>query len=117
MKLDRSQLLKEIKEAFPEIRSEINSEEGLLHLEVGVFYQFTQKIINEGEREKVAKSFEIANRYYLGGNSKVQNAIGVSYVEGLEFKNTKKNIREWAWEIFPERLKTEYMEFHGRAGT
>jgi len=63
MNLDRSKLLKEVKEAFSAIRAEINAQQGLLHFEVGVFYMHTQKLINNGEREKVTKSFKIADKF------------------------------------------------------
>ena len=116
MNLDRSKLLKEVKEAFPEIRAKINAQQGLLHFEVGVFYMHTQKLINNGEREKVTKSFKIADKFYRNGDKKVQNAIAVSYVEGLEFTNTKKTCRDWAWHTFPASLKNEYIEFHGKEG-
>lgn len=116
MKLDRSKLLKDLKKAFPEIKPFINAEEGLLDFEVRVFYLFTQKLINSGETDKVRICFNIADNYYRNGNSKVQHAIGVSYVECLEFKNTKKNIREWAWDMFPSALKEEYVSFHGKPG-
>ncbi len=112
-KLERSQLLKEIKEAFPDLRHAINQEFGLLHLEVGVFYCFTQQLIDEGKKESVIKAFEIADRFNRLGNKKIQNAIDVSYVEGLEFKNTGKNTRNWAWKLLPQSLKDDYIAFHG----
>jgi hypothetical protein len=114
--LDRSVLLKELKQEFPELTSLINAEQGLLHFEVGVFYQFTQSLINDGDKEKVKRCFNIANNYLMNGDNKVKNAISVSYAECFDFKNTKKQIREWAWEIYPELLKKEYVIVRGQFG-
>lgn len=116
MKLDRSKFLREVKEHFPEIKEDINAEQGLLHLEVSVFYLFTQKLINEGNVERVKIAYHIADKYFRLGDTKMQNAIDVSYVEGLEFKNTKKNEREWAWQVLPSMLKAAYTSFHGKNG-
>jgi len=116
MKLGRSEFLKEVKDAFPEIRGEINAEEGLLHFEMNVFYRYTQKLINEGSVERVKIAYHIADRYFKLGDSKMQNAIDVSFVECLEFQNTKGNIREWAWKELPCTLKGAYEAFHGKSG-
>ena len=114
--LDRSLLLKELKEEFPELTPLINAEQGLLHFEVGAFYQFTQSLINDGDVNSVKLCFSIANKYLVDGDSKVKNAIATSYAECFDFKNTKKNNREWAWEIYPELLKKEYIIVRGQFG-
>lgn len=114
--LDRSILLKELKQEFPDLIPLLNAEQGLLHFEVGAFYQFTQSLINSGDVEKVKRSFNIANNYLVNGDAKVKNAISVSYAECFDFKNTKKQNREWAWEIYPELLKKEYVIVRGKFG-
>jgi hypothetical protein len=87
-----------------------------LHFEVVVFYQFTQSLINDGDINKVKQCFSIANNYLVNGNKNVKNAISVSYTPCLEFDNTKRNNREWAWEIDPELLKKEYEDMRGNFG-
>ena len=114
--LDRSLLLKELKQEFPELIPLINAEQGLLHFEVGAFYRFTQSLINEGNVEQVKRCFSIANKYLLNGDAKVKNAISTSYAECFDFKNTKKQSRDWAWEIFPESLKKEFVIVRGQFG-
>lgn len=98
---------------FPSLRGEINQEMGLLHLEIGVFKSFTQKMINDAKKDTVQKCFAIAEKYYLEGNAKLSNAIGVSYIKKLEFDDTDKNYRSWSWECLPESLKVVYIGFHG----
>jgi hypothetical protein len=114
MKLHRSNLISELKREFPFLREEINREMGLLHMEVSVFRRFTQQMICEGDRAIVEQCFKIAEKYYLNGNSKMVNAIGVSYIEDLDFTDTKQNYKSWSWGYFPESLKKEYISFHGK---
>ena len=116
MKHHRSELLAELKKEFPVLREEINQEMGLLHFEVGVFRRFTQQKITEGDEATVRKCFFIAEKYYSFGNAKVHDAIAVSYVEELEFKDSRQNQKSWAWECLPQILKDEYISFHGRPG-
>ncbi|MCP4975687.1 MAG: hypothetical protein GY931_05955 [Maribacter sp.] len=116
MKLERSQFLKEVKELFPELISKINLEGGLSTFEMDAFCAFTQKNINAGEKETVIMCFQIVEKYYKESNSKFKDVISTCFVECLDFKNTKKNIREWAWELFPQLLKEDYINFHGKSG-
>lgn len=112
--IDRSALLRDIKTAFPEIRNDINGEMGLLHMEVGVFCRYAQDCIDKGDEKAVRACFRIAESAYKGGNSSVKNAIDVSFVEALAFRDSEKSNRKWAWELFPERLKRLYLDFHGK---
>lgn len=110
--LDRSALLKELKSAFPELKDEINAEQGLLAFELEVFYRFTQKMINAGDEKTVLACFTLAEKYYLSGNFKIKDAIDTCYVENLDFSNTKRCDRRWAWAKFPEALKKLHNDFH-----
>ena len=113
-KLHRSQFIKEVKETWPHLAPDINSEYGLLHLEMSVFARFTQQMIDAGNREELIRCFKVALKYEVGGNAKVRNAIDVSFVEDLEFGDSRKHRRSWAWEVLPERLRELYVDFHGK---
>ena len=93
--------------------AEVNQEYGLLHLEVATFRRHTQQAINNGNTNVVSRAFKLAEKYLLLGNGKLQNALGVSYVEDLEFRD-QKFPRRWAWELLPATLKAEYEAFHGK---
>ncbi len=116
MKLDRSQFLKELKAEYPELIERINSEKGLSTFEMDVFCDFTQKKINGGEIKEVAKCFTLAEIYFKDGNRGFRNIISTCFVECLEFTDTNKRQREWAWELIPEILKKDYIEFFGKPG-
>ncbi len=107
MIMHRSEFLRELKKTFPELREDINAQEGLIHLEMNVFHKFAQDAIDENNLELLNQIFFLADKFYRNGNSKLKNAIDVSFVEGLKFKNRKA-----AWKIMPETLKKLYISFH-----
>jgi hypothetical protein len=107
---DQSQLLRDLKAAFPQITSELDAERGQLHLEVEVFRRLAQRAIFDGDRDLAAKCFSIAAAYLTEGNSAVRDAIDVAFVEYMDFGwQTEK--RRWAWEALPEVLKKAYSKF------
>lgn len=114
--IDRSTLIKELKEKFPDLRADINQEQGMLHFEVAVFYKYTQSQINIGEVDTVKLCFSVAEKFLLNGNAAVKNAISTSFAECLDFNNTNKHSRVWAWDIYPETLKKEYLVVRGELG-
>jgi hypothetical protein len=103
--LHRSIFLKELKEAFPQLRDAINAQYGLLHLEVHAFTDFVQHAIADGDKETVRLSFMIAERYYNGSNADMSNAICVSFVEHLDLQKAP-----WAWDLLGPSLKQEYLQ-------
>lgn len=113
-KRDRSQLLREIKAAFLEITSQLNTEQRLLHFEVDVFRRFTQRAIFDGERDIAVQCFALAATYLTEGNSSVRNAMDVSFIEPMEF-GSPANERRWAWEAMPEVLRSAYVGFHRKS--
>ena len=46
----------------------------------------------------------------------MRDAIDVSFMETLDFSDTKKRTRQWAWDMLPDSLKEMYIGFHGRSG-
>jgi hypothetical protein len=113
--MHRSEFIKELKETFPEITERVNAHAGLLHLEISEFRHFTQQHIRNGDEGATRKCFALAERAFLQGNTKLRNAVDVSFVEELEFTvNTKRYT--WAWECLPETLKGLFIAFHKRPG-
>jgi hypothetical protein len=111
---DRSLLLRDLKAAFPQLTSQLNAEHGQLHFEVEVFRRFAQRAIFDGDRELAAQCFSLAATYLTEGNSAVRDAIDVSFVEPMEF-GSPPNERRWAWDAFPEVLKSAYVNFHRKS--
>lgn len=109
-RLDRSLFLRELKKAFPELRSAVNQEYGLLHLEIHAFRDFAQAAIDRGDEGTTVRAYMLAERFFVLGNNKMVNAIAVSFIEHLEF--TKG--RSWAWQLLPAVLKPVYEQLCGR---
>jgi hypothetical protein len=93
--LHRSDFLKLAKEAFPELRSELNKQYGLLHLEMHTFCDFVQLAIDSDDRATVSRAFQLCDQLLKGGNSDLVNALTVSLLEHLNFEDGHKS-RSWA---------------------
>jgi len=106
-KLHRSDFLKELKETFPSIRDDVSQQYGLLHLEMHSFCYFTRAAIDKGEKNDVIRAFQIAEKYMRYGNSEMQNAVGVSYLEHLNFSDGKVR-RSWAKCLLPPTVREAY---------
>jgi len=106
-KLDWSDFLKELKETFPQLRDELNQQDGLLILEITVFTNFVQSLINAGEKDLLLKAFHLVDKYLREGNREVVNDLGVSFLEHLNFTDGKAP-RSWAMAYMPSNLRSEY---------
>ena len=111
--MDRSAFLKNIKAAFPELAADINAESGALHMEMDQVRFFADRLIGEGDVAHTKQLFTFLGEAYIAGDANLKNAIDVSFVEPLEFADTKKTSRQWAWDALPAILKKLYIEFHG----
>jgi hypothetical protein len=70
---------------FPELSSVLD-DDPLFYLQVGSLASHTQAAIDDGDRAEVRKHFEFVRKADLAGDSDVQNALGVSYLEHLNFR-------------------------------
>ena len=70
---------------FPELREEIQEDEGLLHLQMHAFTRITQEAISIGDFEKLRKQFALAHEFFSNAEPNLENAFYVSYLEDLEF--------------------------------
>lgn len=109
-KTHRSIFIKDVKEAFPELVKDINSEYGLLHLEMHVLHEFVQQQIDNENIENVKKAFQIIERHYKNGNGALVNAIIVSFLEHLDL-GASKGKDSWALKLLPQSLRSPYDEF------
>jgi hypothetical protein len=107
--LHRSQFLKEIREAFPQLRAEINRQYGLLHLEVHAFTDLTQSFIDRNDESAFCVAIRIADRYLQNGNATLRTALFVSFLEHLNFRNDATTGRSWAWDFMPPVMKEDYL--------
>lgn len=100
--------MSELRQRFPELAPTLDQEEwrGLLHVETGLFAAFCREAIDTGNRDLLEKCYLFARQSAVDGTDEVQNAIGVSFVEHLNFRDGKVP-RRWAYDLLPPRLKTD----------
>lgn len=100
--------MSELRQRFPDLAPTLDEDEwrGLLHVETGRFAAFCREAIDAGDRDLVEKCFSFARRSAMDGTDEVQNAIGVSFVEHLNFQDGKV-LRRWAYDLLPPRLKAD----------
>jgi hypothetical protein len=71
---------------FPQLRDECEGYEGLHHLQMMEFALFTARECKLGNFETVAKCLRLAHRLLQWGDSEINNAVYVSYLEILPLK-------------------------------
>ena len=103
----RAEFLKELKQLFPQLRSSVNQQHGLMHLEVHEFERFVNSRIAEGDRESVAKAFQFLDRVLKNGSSELKNAVAVSFLEHMNFEDGRV-ARSWAARLMPPLVSECY---------
>jgi hypothetical protein len=71
---------------FPELRDEIREYQDLAHLQMMEFALFINRACERGNWETVEKCLRLADRLLRFGDSEVNNAVYVSYLEILPRK-------------------------------
>jgi len=106
-------LVLRLKDEFPVIIEELEDEAwtGLLHFEVSCLARHTQQQIDEGNKKELTRCFESARQFMLYGDEKVKNAMYVSYLEHLDFRDGRHR-RQWAMKLMPQPLAKGYREIH-----
>ena len=110
-KLHRSEFLKEVKKHFPEIREDINKEEGLLSFEIDIFIKHVQNQIDSNKVNKTEIALSLLDKYYQDGNKSLHELIRNAVCEDLDFSDTSKRKRLWAYDLLSNQLKYERKEW------
>lgn len=81
--------LQEVKRTFPELRDQINHDNGLLHVEMGTLARHAQGLMDVGSTQEFARVVELLDRYFDPKNERLEhfnNAVFVSFLEHLSFE-------------------------------
>jgi len=84
--IDSEGFVQLVASAYPDLRAELEEDDGLETLQVGTFCAHTQAAINRGDMAAVVICFGIADRVIADGDDSMRNAIHVSYLEHLDFR-------------------------------
>lgn len=101
----------EVKSFFPEVQEAINQEGGLLSFELSVFIKHIQKQIDANLVSKTELAFTLLDKYYKSGNKSLRELIRNAVCEDLNFSDTNKRKRLWAYELLSKQLKNERKEW------
>lgn len=71
---------------FPELQGEVKEWRGLDHLKMMEFVIFTKRACKKADWETVRKCLRLAAKLLRDGDSKIKNAVYVSYLENLPRK-------------------------------
>jgi hypothetical protein len=115
--IDSAHLVETLESAFPSIRADLHDEtwDGLLHMQVAVFAEYTQAQIDAHDVRELRRCFEVARQFMLHGDPSVNNAMYVSYLEHLNLRDQKTK-RAWALEEMPEPLPGEFKRLMDNRG-
>jgi hypothetical protein len=105
--VDAELFLGDLRREFPDLGAYLDDEanRGLFYVQVGTFASYVQRLIDGGMRAEVQHCFAVADLAIREGDGEVQNAIGVAFLEHLNFQDGKVR-RGWAFGLLPANLKS-----------
>lgn len=101
---DFTQLLTD---TVPELRAEVEDQDGLLHMEMHVFARFTQAAIDRGDWATLKRCVHLATDLWTRAAPTLRNALNVSFLEHLSFTGSNG---EAAWQRLTRELQTGWRE-------
>ncbi len=91
-KVDEPEFRRLLLKHFPEVKEEIEDDEGLVHLEMGSLERLANVSINIGDFENLKKIYEFVGdlgRHQKEVDPPIINAVNVYFLEGLNFENNR----------------------------
>src|SRR5262249_24597631 len=107
--MDRSAFLRLVKERLPDLRQALNAKMQVQGSEVEVLGKAAQRAIYDGDRERLAICFAIAERAHSEGNKQLRSCMESIFVDELEF-DILHNSYPWAREMLAAPLLAHYTE-------
>jgi len=93
---------------YPELKEDIEYNEGLLHLDMGVLQRHAENLCKEKKLKELGECFKWVNSLFCRSQNELLNAINVSFLEYFEYQKdlTEKEFEE----IMPKELYRGYTE-------
>jgi hypothetical protein len=114
---DDKTVIELIETRFPSLSKDLREEDldGLLHCQIGVFAQFAQSVIDDGDRATWKDISQAFWEIWRSCTPDVENALNVSFLEHLNFEDQKKK-RSWAYQAMHPAMRQawEDMEDYNR---
>jgi hypothetical protein len=114
--IDPAGFVQLVASAYPDLRAELDENDGLETVQMRTFCEHTQAAIDRGDIGVVVTCFDIADRLIADGDDAMKNAVHVSFLEDLDFRGSHGS--EAFKKLTPALRKgwidiNEYMETHG----
>jgi len=84
-----------VRAAAPLLAEQLEEDGGLFSLQVGTFARHAQSLIDNGDKAQLQACFSLVEQALRAGDSTVVNALGVAFLEHLNFNDGKCH-RSWA---------------------
>lgn len=100
-----------IEQRLPSLTDDLHDEivEGLLHPQIGEFSRLAQGVIDAGNRDGWSQVISIFMELWLNCDDAVRNALNVSFLEHLNFKDQKVQ-RQWAFKSMPPVMRKAWVD-------
>ena len=93
---------------YPEMKEDVEYNEGLLHIDMGCLQSLAEKFCKERKLNDVRKCFNWVNSFFCRSRNELLNAINVSFLEYFEYHHglTDNEFEE----LMPPELYRGYKE-------
>ena len=86
--VDAARFVQLVASAYPDLRAELDEDDGLETVQMRTFCEHTQAAIDRGDIGAVVNCFDIADRVFAEGDDAMKNAIHVAFLEELDFRGS-----------------------------
>ncbi len=93
---------------YPEMKEDVEYNEGLLHIDMGYLQSLAEKLCKERKLDEVRKCFNWVNSFFCRSKNELLNAINVSFLEYFEYHHGL-TVNEFE-ELMPPELYRGYKE-------
>jgi hypothetical protein len=93
--VNEQEFIAEVVAQTPSLLGSLRAEEGLFYRQVSAYRGYVQAQIDNGAANELRQCLSLIERALRLGNSEVTNALAVSCLEHLNFRDGKRN-RSWA---------------------
>ena len=109
--ITKNEAIHRIETEFTQISEEIHDEinEGLLHLQIAEYSHLAQHFIDSENKTDFSRACSLFLELFSNGEPELINALNVSFLEHLNFKDGKK-FRSWAYKAMPSKMRLAFDE-------
>lgn len=109
--LGRDEFIRQLRVEFPEAAAAISEyEAGLLHCEAGAFLRATEEAMDAGRAWLAEQHFRFIERMLATAGAELENALLVSYLEGLALGDQTPQRHRLVKARMPEALRQRLIE-------